>query len=135
MSVEFDASELRNLAADLGNVPKLAGQLAKAAVKKTAKDIEKSAKAMAPRDPARPPQDPSRKVTGNLRNSIKTSDLRSVSQGSPEAEVRASAKYAVYQEMGTSRMPARPFMGPAADQHASAFEAAMAEIAAKALGG
>ena len=123
MSVEFDASELRNLAADLGNVPKLAGQLAKAAVKKTAKDIEGTAKTLAPVD------------TGFLRGGIKTSDLRSVSQDSPEAEVRASAEYAIYQEMGTSRMAPQPFMGPAADQHTPAFEAAMAEIAAKALGG
>lgn len=135
MSIEFDASELRTLAADLGNVPKLAGQLAKVAVKKTAKDIEKSAKATAPRDPARPPKDPSRRVTGNLRNSIKTTDLRMVSQDSPEAEVKATANYAVFQEMGTSRMPARPFMGPAADKHTPAFEAAMAEIADRALGG
>lgn len=133
--MSFDASELRNLAADLGTVPKIAGQLAKTAVKKTAKDIEASAKATAPRDPARPPQDPSRPVTGNLRNSIKTSDLRNVSQDSPAAEVRASANYAIYQELGTSTMPARPFMGPAADKHAPAFQEAMAQIAAKALGG
>lgn len=133
--MSFDASELRSLAADLGTVPKVAGQLAKVAVKKTAKDIEATAKAKAPRDPARPPQDPSRPVTGNLRNSIKTSDLRGVSQDSPAAEVRASANYAAFQEFGTSRMPARPFMGPAADKHEPAFAQAMAQLAAKAIGG
>ncbi|GAA0187996.1 HK97-gp10 family putative phage morphogenesis protein [Glutamicibacter creatinolyticus] len=123
MSIEFDASELRTLAADLGNVPKLAGQLAKVAVKKTAKDIEATAKALAPVD------------TGFLRSAVKSSDLRNVSQDSPEAEVRAGASYSVYQELGTSRMAPQPFMGPAADKHTPAFEAAMAEIAAKALGG
>lgn len=121
--MSFDASELRNLAADLGAVPKIAGQLAKVAVKKTAKDIEATAKTLAPVD------------TGNLRSSIKTSDLRGVSQKSPSAEVRASANYAVYQELGTSRMAPQPFMGPAADKHAPAFEQAMAQLAAKALGG
>lgn len=126
--IEFDVSQFRTLAKDLGTVPKVAGQLAKVVVKKTAKDIERDAKGTAPRDPARPPQDPSRPVTGNLRNSITTSDLRSVSQSSPSAEVRASAKYAPYLEFGTSRMPARPFMGPAADKHEAAFAAAMEQI-------
>ena len=123
MSIEFDASELRTLAADLGNVPKLAGQLAKVAVKKTAKDIEATAKALAPVD------------TGFLRSAVKSSDLRNVSQDAPEAEVRAGASYSVYQELGTSRMAPQPFMGPAADKHTPAFEAAMAEIADRALGG
>lgn len=130
----YDASGLRNLAAELGNSGRIAGKLAKTVVKKTAKDIEASAKATAPRDPARPPQDPSRPVTGNLRNSITTSDLRNVSQDSPTAEVRASADYAVFQELGTSTMPARPFLGPAADKHSDAFEQAMAEIINRAMG-
>ncbi len=119
----FDASGIRNLAADLGTVPKVSGQLAKLAVKKTAKDIEATAKTLAPVD------------TGNLRSSIKTSDLRGVTQGSPGAEVRASANYAIYQELGTSRMAPQPFMSPAADKHGPAFEQAMAQLAAKALGG
>lgn len=121
--MSFDASELRNLAAELGTVPKIVGPLAKVVVKKTAKDIESSAKQLAPVD------------TGFLRSGIKTSDLRNVSQDSPAAEVRASANYAVYQELGTSRMAPQPFMGPAADKHAPAFEQAMAQLAAKALGG
>ncbi|MNI82213.1 hypothetical protein D3C73_1389020 [compost metagenome] len=121
--MSFDASELRSLAADLGTVPKIAGQLAKVAVKKTAKDIEATAKTLSPVD------------TGNLRSSIKTSDLRGVSQDSPEAEVRASANYAIYQELGTSRMAPQPFMRPAADKHEPAFLKAMEELASKALGG
>lgn len=121
--MSFDASELRSLAADLGTVPKIAGQLAKVAVKKAAKDIEATAKTLSPVD------------TGNLRSSITTSDLRSVSQDSPSAEVRASANYATYVELGTSRMATQPFMGPAADKHEPAFAQAMAQLMTKAIGG
>ena len=118
----FDASELRNLAAKLGTIPKAAGPLAQVAVKKTAKDIEGTAKTLAPVD------------TGFLKSSITTSDLRSVSRDSPSAEVVASANYAIYQELGTSRMAAQPFLGPAADKHSPAFEKAMAQIIEKAMG-
>ena len=126
--IEFDASEFNGLAKDLNDKSKKASKLAATVVRKTAKDIEASAKSVAPRDPARPPKDPSRRVTGNLRNSITTSDLRGTTGDNPEAEVRASANYAGYQEYGTSRMPARPFMRPAADKHEPAFVAAMEQI-------
>lgn len=127
--MEFDASGLRTLGTEFNQLSKKAAQLAKVVVKKTAKDIEASVKAVAPRDPARPPKDPSRPVTGFLRNSIKTSDLRGVSQSSPEAEVRASAEYAPFQEFGTSTgVPKRPFLNPAANKHEPAFLAAMEQI-------
>lgn len=119
--MSFDASEFLTLGKNLGNVSKRTGAMAKIVVKKTAKDIEKSAKTLAPVD------------TGNLKNSIITSDLRNVTQDSPSAEVRASANYAQYLEFGTSVMPAQPFMGPAAEQHGPAFMAAMAEIIEKAM--
>lgn len=129
--MEFDASQMFQLAADLQKVPSKAIPLASKVVRKTAKDIEGSAKLIAPRDPARPPQDPSRKVTGNLKNSIGTTGT-----GPLEAEVRATAAYAIFQEVGTSTIPARPFMGPSADKHSPAFAEAMAQIAARAvLGG
>lgn len=118
----FDASELRNLSVELGDVPKVVGQLAKTVVKKTAKDIESTAKTLAPVD------------TGFLRSGIKTSDLRNVSQDSPSAEVVASASYSPYLELGTSRMAPQPFMRPAADKHADAFEQAMAQIIDNAMG-
>jgi len=120
--MSFDASELRNWGVGLGTVPKLAGQFAKVVVKKTAKDIEGTAKQLAPVD------------TGFLRSGITTSDLRNVSQESPSAEVVASANYSAYLEFGTSRMAPHPFMRPAADKHADAFEQAMAQIIDKAMG-
>ena len=130
--IEFDASDFNAFAKELGDNSKTASKLAAVAVRKTAKDIEASAKAIAPRDPARPPKDPSRRVTGNLRNSITTSDLRGTTGDSPEAEVRASAMYAPFQEYGTSRgLPARPFMGPSADKHEPAFLKAMEQILGK----
>lgn len=120
--MSFDASELRALSVELGTVPKVAGKLAKTVVKKTAKDIESTAKTLAPVD------------TGFLRSSIGTSDLRNVTQDSPTAEVVASASYSPYLEFGTSRMAPQPFMRPAADKHADAFEQAMAQIIEKAVG-
>lgn len=122
--MSFDASELRTLAKDIGEAPKVAGHLTRAVVRKTAKDVEHTAKLLAPVD------------TGNLKGSISTSDLRAMgTSGSIEAEVRATAEYAVYQEMGTSRMAAQPFMGPAADKHEGAFAEALAQIMARAVSG
>lgn len=122
--MSFDASELRTLAKDIGEAPKAAGHLVRAVVRKTAKDVEHTAKLLAPVD------------TGNLKGSISTSDLRAMgTSGSIEAEVRATAEYAIYQEVGTSRMPAQPFMGPAADKHSPAFEEALAQIMARAVTG
>lgn len=123
--MEFDASELRTLATEIGEAPKALGHLARTVVRKTAKDIESTAKGLAPVD------------TGNLKSSIGTSDLRAMgTSGSIEAEVRATANYAIYQELGTSRMAAQPFMGPAASKHEPGFAEAMAQIAARAvLGG
>lgn len=122
--MSFDAAELRTLAKDLGEAPKAAGHLVRTVVRKTAKDVERTAKGLAPVD------------TGNLKSSISTSDLRAMTtSGSVEAEVRATAEYSVYQEFGTSRMAAQPFMGPALDKHSPAFEEAMAQIVARAVSG
>lgn len=114
--MEFDAAQMFQLATDLQKVPSKAIPLASKVVRKTAKDIEGTAKSIAPVD------------TGNLKNSIGSQDV-----GPLEAEVRATANYAVYLETGTSRMAAQPFMGPAADKHTPAFSDAMAQIIGGAL--
>ena len=68
-----------------------------AVVAKAALDTEARAKMLAPVD------------TGNLKNSIGSSI-----QGT-HAEVGPTAKYGEFVEMGTSRTPAQPYMGPATD--------------------
>lgn len=120
--IEFDASDYDKLSSDLGTVSKKAGTMAALAVKKTAKDIEFMAKTIAPVD------------TGNLRNSIKTSDLRHTSTNNPEAAVTVSAEYGVFLELGTSRMAPQPFMKPAADLAEPGFLKAMEQIAGGAFG-
>lgn len=42
------------------------------------------------------------------------------------AEVEAEASYAFYQEFGTSRMEAQPFMRPAIDEHSNDISKAVA---------
>jgi HK97 gp10 family phage protein len=72
--------------------------LLEAAVAKVALTIEAGGKMRAPID------------TGHLRNSIQARPV-----GSATWEVVAQAHYAVYVEMGTRYMRARPFLGPAVE--------------------
>lgn len=64
--------------------------------------------------------------TGRLRNSISHSiiDDNSVAIGT-------NVEYAIYQEMGTSRMKAQPYLKPAVMEHLSEYK----EIAEEALKG
>ncbi|CAH1192711.1 Neck protein Ne1 [Glutamicibacter phage Montesquieu] len=119
--MEFDTSDFQKLAFDLQGAGAEAAQMAVVVVKKTSKDIEATAKQLSPVD------------TGFNRSAIVTSDLRSTTQTSPEAEVKATSSYAAYLELGTSRMAAQPFMGPAADQHEPAFVDAMQQITGRLL--
>lgn len=114
----IDARELIELAGALAKVPDGAEKLARVAVRKTARDIKSSAQSIAPVD------------TGNLKSNIRTTAVTPLS-----SDVTADTPYAVFVESGTSRMAAQPFMRPAADHHATAFEQAMAEIAGRALNG
>lgn len=113
------AEELRRLSADLRRTGVRVGLKARRVVQKTATDIQASAKALAPVD------------TGNLKNSITTTN----SVSGFRAEIGPTANYGIFLEMGTSRMPAQPFMGPAADQHAQAFEDAMQQLGTEGLDG
>lgn len=122
--MEIDASGFRELAASFTQGAASVGPAAQMAVRKTALDVEKDAKALAPVD------------TGNLKGSIGHSDLRTVGQsGSLEALVGPTADYGVHLEFGTSRMAPQPFMGPALDRQAPAFEQAMAILAERAANG
>lgn len=108
MANSFDASEVFSLAATIGtNAPKVK-RLAGVVVRKTAQDIAADAKAIAPVD------------TGNLKGSIGISAVNDLTQ-----EVGPTAEYGIYLELGTSRMPAQPFMGPATDRRTPGFVQAM----------
>src|SRR3990167_3709515 len=80
-------------------------------VAKAAADIEAQAKARAPVD------------TGLLKNSIvsrQEDDLRHI--------VEAPLHYSVYQEFGTRKMPAQPYMLPAVEFVKPSFEIAMRSL-------
>lgn len=111
--IGIDAHEVLDLGKKLEATPVRAGAKVAAAIRKTAHDIESDAKGLAPVD------------TGFLRNSIGM-DLEGDGRfGTMSAEIGPTAEYGIYQEMGTSRMAAHPFMGPAYDRRIPAFEVAL----------
>lgn len=118
--MEIDASAFYELGKDLGQGPKRFVKEAIIAVRKTALDIESTAKSIVAVD------------TGNLKNTIGHSDFRTMGGTSIEAEVGPTANYGEYVEVGTTRMAAQPYMGPALEAHEGAFEAIMGDIAERA---
>lgn len=115
MKVKLDTRKLREM------IEKSPARI-DAAVKETALAVEARAKVAAPRDPARPPLDPSRPVTGFLRGSIAADPVEP-----GHWLVNVGAEYGLYQEMGTSRIPARPFLGPAVEAERQNFISRLAE--------
>lgn len=119
-----DASDFRKLAADLSKAQTKTGSRAQVVVRKSLVDGVAAAKNKVPVD------------TGNLKGSISHSDLRTVgSTGTIGGEFGPTANYGEYVELGTSRMAPQPYMGPAADLIAPAFEQAMGQLAAEVLDG
>ncbi|MCW2132888.1 HK97-gp10 family putative phage morphogenesis protein [Arthrobacter sp. VKM Ac-2550] len=122
--MDFDTGELVKLAGDIKKAAKSTGPRAQLVIRKTARDITADAKNLAPVD------------TGNLKGSISHTDLRTVGRsGTLTVEIGPTASYAVFVELGTSKMAAQPFMGPAADRRAPAFEQAMAQLGEEGLNG
>ena len=66
--------------------------------------------------------------TGNLLNSV------SYSVQGDSARVGTNVEYGVYQEYGTSRMEARPWLRPAVDEHQDEIRQAFAAQMKRALG-
>lgn len=112
MAFTVDTSQLNALAASLTAASAKAKTMAGMAVAKTALDCEAAAKRRAPVD------------TGALRNSIGTS----IAGDRMSAEIGPTVNYAPYQEYGTSRMAAQPYMGPALDEVTPGFMSAMEQI-------
>lgn len=114
MSVYVNATGVRVLGGDLARAAATTGSLAGKVVAKTAHDIEADAKQLAPVD------------TGFLRNSISTSI--SGSAAAVTAEVGPTAEYGVYQELGTWKMAAQPYLGPAFDRHVDGFTKTLGQL-------
>lgn len=85
---------------------------ARVLVHDTAFRIERDAKMLAPVD------------TGFLRTSIGAQMT-----GELSAVVSVGAEYGLYQELGTSKMPAQPFLTPAVEQNRADFEQGCKELA------
>lgn len=108
--------DLRRLSADLTRAAATAAPRASIVVRKTAFDIKRTSKSIAPVD------------LGTLKGSIDVSFLSPTS-----AEIGPTVDYGDYVERGTSRMAPQPYMGPAADKHQPAFEAAMEQLGQEGL--
>lgn len=115
------ADDLRSIASQFRSSGNRLSGPARDLVRKTAADIEGDAKRLVPVD------------TGNLKNSITHQTAGNAYYS--EAEIGPTADYGIYVELGTSRMTARPYMGPAADRHLPLFEQALGALGEAAAGG
>jgi HK97 gp10 family phage protein len=88
------------------------------ALDKAALLVTRSAKQKAPVD------------TGALRGLIKPERV-----SAKEADVVSPAEYSIYQEVGTYKMPAHPYMRPALDENAEAIKELIGDAALSAVGG
>jgi HK97 gp10 family phage protein len=86
-------------------------QLASRAVRKAAFDIEAHAKVNAPVD------------TSNLRNSIQAVEIDEL-----HAQVGTAVEYGIYQEFGTHKMHAHPYLIPASETVKPSFEKAIKSL-------
>ncbi|PYG00164.1 phage protein, HK97 gp10 family [Georgenia satyanarayanai] len=119
--IDFDTSEVRELAATLTNAAGHVGAKASKAVRKTALDIQRDAQIAAPYE------------FGNLQSSISTTVTGDGRHGEMSAEVGPTASYGLWQELGTSKMAAQPFLFPAADRHEPVFIEAIAQLGGSVL--
>lgn len=108
------SGELRALARDLRALSVDARRRAGTAVIKAVADTKRDAKILAPVD------------TGTLRASITGTTTRNVAGA--VGEVGPTVDYGIYVELGTSRAPGQPFLGPAFDRNAPLFEQALRGI-------
>lgn len=120
MTIEVDASELNQLAIDLGAAGARAPVLARQVVQKSSADIKRDGQRFAPVD------------TGHLMNSI-TYETRQLPAGAA-GEIGPTAEYGRYVEEGTSTMAPRAYMGPALDRNTPAFVTAAEALGVQALG-
>lgn len=102
VNIEFEGAD--QLIRKFNNQPAAIQREASGIIMNSALQVEKRASDNAPVD------------TGYLRQHITANKT-----GEMSAEVVASADYAIYQEYGTRKMSAHPFMRPAMDQEGPLF--------------
>lgn len=107
----------RLLRADLARAAGTVGAKAAAATLKTAADITRDAKILAPYE------------FGTLENSIGMSVTGNGATGQISVEIGPTVDYGIYQELGTSRMAAQPYLFPATDRHTGSWYAALGQVA------
>lgn len=90
---------------DLGEAKRISDEAVERALKNWGQAYENNAKTYAPVD------------TGRLRNSITHKP-----QGKNTEVVQTNVEYAIYQEMGTSKMKAQPYMRPAGENHIAEYK-------------
>ena len=104
---------------DLDRASRLAGLRASRVVTTTAKAMAETMRSMAP------------VASGRLQRSIEATALDGgrLGLGDLEAEIGPTAFYGHIVERGSVRTSPRPFVEPAGDMHAAAFEAALERVA------
>lgn len=115
-TMTIEAGELTALGENFKRGAGKVGALASKAVRKTAYDIQRDAQAGAPVD------------TGFLRASISVEFVGDGRFNGTAAEIGPTAEYGIYQELGTSEMPAQPYLAPAFDRRIGGFTQAMGQI-------
>jgi len=105
------SDDLDSLASDLAGASKKVQSHADKAIRKCGADLVRIAQQRAPVD------------TGALRASIGMGII-----GVAKVEVGPTVHYAPYQEYGTYRMRAQPYMHPAADEVTPSCELALAKL-------
>lgn len=118
----INSTPVSALAADQRRARDAVKAKAKIIVLKTANDIARDAKIIAH-------QKFSSEATGATANSISANLINGNT-----AQVGPTTYYAIFVELGTSRMAAKPFMAPAAERHEPAFMQAIAELGQQGTG-
>ena len=120
--MKIDTSEVRELAAALEREGARVGKATAAVIVKGGKDVERAAKRVAPVGP-----------TGDLRESISVTMYGDGRSKGLTAVIGPTVRYGLFQERGTSRHPAQPFMQPALDGVAPGVISALERIMGEAL--
>lgn len=120
-NINIDVSQVSALAASISASGGRVGAQVAQVVRASGARVERASKQIAPVD------------TGNLRNSISTTQTGDGRSTSISVAIGPTANYGIFVEEGTSRMRPQPFMGPAFEQVVPQFVSAIETLAAGGL--